>query len=84
MGMNIEHEILDKLASDMSKEIDYDILVSLLDWTKVELPTFDSRYHAVDIANWCTDNCIGEFMNSSVKFAFETPKDAEWFILRWL
>ena len=81
--MNLEHEMLDKLANDMAKEIDYDMLVDLLNWTKVELPPFDSRYHAVDIADWCTDNCTGKFMNFGVKFAFEKSKDAEWFILRW-
>ena len=81
--MNIQNEYLDKLADDMAKEIDYDILVNLLNWTRVELPPFDSRYQAVDIADWCTDNCTGKFMNFGVKFAFEKSKDAEWFILRW-
>ena len=81
--MNLEHEMLDKLANDMAKEIDYDLLVNLLKWTQVELPPFDSRYHAVDISDWCTDNCTGKFMNHGVKFAFEKSKDAEWFILRW-
>ena len=81
--MNIEHELLDKLSDDMAKEIDYDILVNLLNWTRVELPPFTDRYNAVDIADWCTDNCTGKFMNFGVKFAFEKSKDAEWFILRW-
>jgi hypothetical protein len=81
--MNIENEMLDKLADDMAKEIDYDMLSDLLNWTKVELPPFTDRYNAVDIADWCTDNCTGKFMNFGVKFAFEKSKDAEWFILRW-
>lgn len=81
--MNLENELLDKLADDMAKEIDYDMLVNMLNWIRVELPPFDSRYHAVDIAEWCTDNCTGKFMNFGVKFAFEKSKDAEWFILRW-
>ena len=81
--MNLQNEIIDKLADDMAKEIDYDMLVNLLNWTRVELPPFDSRYQAVDIANWCTENCTGKFMNFGVKFAFEKSKDAEWFILRW-
>ena len=81
--MNLEHEMLDKLADDMAKEIDYDMLVTLLNWTRVELPPFDSRYNAVDIADWCKDNCTGKFMNFGVKFAFEKSKDAAWFILRW-
>jgi hypothetical protein len=67
----------------MAKEIDYDILVNLLNWTRVELPPFTDRYNVVDIADWCTDNCTGKFMNFGVKFAFEKSKDAEWFILRW-
>jgi hypothetical protein len=81
--MNIQNEYLDKLGDDMSKEIDYEILADVLRWTKVELPPFDSRYNAVDIADWCNDNCTGKFMNFGVKFAFEKSKDAEWFILRW-
>ena len=83
MAINIEHKILDKLADDMAKEIDYDVLVDLLNWTRVELPPFNGRYNAVDIADWCTNNCTGKFMNFGVKFAFEKSKDAEWFILRW-
>jgi hypothetical protein len=81
--MRLEKIILDKLAEDVAKEIDYDMLVNLLNWTQVVLPPFDNRYHAVDIADWCTDNCTGKFMNFGVKFAFEKSKDAEWFILRW-
>lgn len=81
--MKLQEEILDKLADDMSKEIDYEVLADVLKWTKVELPPFDSRFNAVDIADWCTDNCTGKFINFGVKFAFEKTKDAEWFILRW-
>lgn len=81
--MMLETEVLTRIADDMAKEIDYNMLVDLLNWTRVELPPFDSRYSAVDIADWCTDNCTGKFMNFGVKFAFEKSKDAEWFILRW-
>jgi hypothetical protein len=81
--MNIQNEYLDKLADDMAKEMDYDIIVDCLGWTRVELLPFINRYNAVDIADWCTDNCTGKFKNFGVRFAFEKSKDAEWFILRW-
>jgi hypothetical protein len=81
--MNVEQEMLDKLSSDMAKEMDYEILVDALEYIRVELPPFNSRYHAVDIANWCTDNCTGNFRNYGVRFAFEKSSDAEWFILKW-
>lgn len=81
--MNIEHEFLDKLADDMAKEIDYQVLVEVLGWTKVELPPFDSNHTAVDITDWCHNTCQGKFINFGVKFAFQKAKDAEWFILRW-
>jgi len=81
--MNIEHEMMEKLSSDMAKEMDYDIIVDMLEYIRVELPPFDSRYHAVDIIDWCADNCTGKFMNYGVRFAFEKSKDAGWFILRW-
>ena len=81
--MGLEQDIIDKMSTDMAKEIDYDMLVDLLKWTRVDLPKFSSRHNAVDIADWCTDNCTGKFMNFGAKFAFEKSKDAEWFILRW-
>jgi len=81
--MNLEHEMMEKLSSDMAREMDFDIIVDMLEYIRVELPLFDSRYNAVDIADWCTDNCTGNFMNFGVRFAFEKSKDAEWFILRW-
>ncbi len=81
--MNIEQEMLDKLASDMAREMDYDIIIDALKYIRVELPPFDSRYHAVDIEDWCNNNCTGEYRNYGVKFAFEKAQDAEWFILRW-
>ncbi len=81
--MNSGQEMLDKLSSDMAKEMDYEILVDALEYIRVELPPFDSRYHAVDITDWCTDNCTGKFMNYGVRFAFEKSGDAEWFILKW-
>jgi hypothetical protein len=81
--MNIEQKMLDKLAGDMAKEMDYDIIVDMLEYVRVELPPFDSCYHAVDIKDWCNDNCTGKFRNYGVRFAFEKAQDAEWFILRW-
>lgn len=81
--MNVEQEMLDKLSSDMAKEMDYEIMVDALEYIRVELPPFNSGYHAVDIAEWCTDNCKGHFKNFGVRFAFEKSCDAEWFILKW-
>jgi hypothetical protein len=76
-------EIIDKLAEDMRKEMDYDVMVDMLEWTKVELPGFSSRYHSVDVVEWCHNNCTGKFINFGVRYAFEKTCDAEWFILRW-
>ena len=81
--MNVEQEMLDKLSSDMAKEMDHEILVDALKYIRVELPPFDSRYHVVDIVDWCTNNCTGKFKNFGVRFAFEKSCDAEWFILKW-
>ena len=65
--------MLDKLANDHG----------ILGWTFVVLPPFDTRYHAVDIVDWCTDNCTGEFKIFGIRFVLEKSCDAEWFILRW-
>lgn len=81
--MNVEHQLMNKVAEDMAKDIDYQILTDVLKWTKVELLPFESNYDAVDIVDWCHDNCQGKFINFGFKFAFAKAEDAEWFILRW-
>lgn len=77
------------MADEIQKEIDFDILASLLvgcGWTRVELPPFDSRYHAVDISDWVDANCgqRAEFKQYGRTYVFKDAKDATAFALKWL
>jgi hypothetical protein len=86
MLMNIEHEYLEKLSKDLADEIDFGVLTTLLvecGWTKVELPRFSSRFHAIDIDIWIEQNCSGYIKSFGSTFVFEKSKDATFFILRW-
>ena len=96
MSMNINtvskvlvDEIEDIMADEIQKEIDFDILASMLvgcGWTRVDLPPFDSRYHAIDISIWVEDNCgeRAEFKQFGRTYVFKDPKDATAFALKWL
>lgn len=78
---------MDKFAADISAEIDHDIICNLLvqaaDWVRVDMPTFDSRYQAVDMQDWALLNCAGKFRNFGTKFVFASVEDAVMFKLRW-
>lgn len=78
---------MDKFAADLSAEIDHDIVSNLLveaaGWVKVDMPTFDSRYRAVDMQDWALLNCAGKFRNFGAKFVFASVEDAVMFKLRW-
>lgn len=83
---DLEHEYIEKLAKDLADEIDFNVLTSLLvdgGWTKVALPRFSSRFHAIDIDIWIEQNCSGTVRSFGSTFVFEHPKDATFFILRW-
>ena len=84
---DIVNDILDTMANDVSKEIDFDCLVECLSscgWAMVDLPPFDSRYKVNDIVDWAYHHCDGEFKNFGVRFIFEDQKDATMFALKWL
>jgi len=84
--MTLEDEIADKLGSRMAKEIDREILWSMLEgmgWTRVMLPTLGSNKQAVDITMWIEENCKFAVEHSGRDFMFESQQDANWFKLRW-
>lgn len=85
--LDIAGDIMNKMAEDVAKEIDFDILVEQLSncgWSKVDLPPFDHRYKAVDIVDWAFHHCQGSFEHFGVRFIFEEKQDATLFALKWL
>lgn len=89
----VSYGVVDKIeaimADEIQKEIDFAILSDMLvacGWTRVELPPFDNRYHAVDISDWVNENCgkRAEFKQFGRTYVFEDAKDATAFALKWL
>jgi hypothetical protein len=86
MGMILEEEILDKAGKDMAREIDREVLWGLfegLGWTRFKISRLTDNNHAIDITNWLSDNCKGQFERNGAEFLFEDSKDAVLFMMRW-
>ena len=82
--MNIQQKIIDNAARDLAEHIDFnliaDLLVSECGWTKVE----SSRPVEKDILNWLKVNCKHHWKHRGDVVLFESVKDANWFILKWI
>jgi len=86
MAMTLEEEILNKAGKDMAREIDREILWGLFEgvgWTRFKISRLTDNNHAVDITNWLSDNCKGQFERDGAEFIFEDSKDAVLFMMRW-
>jgi hypothetical protein len=86
MDMTLEEELLDKAGKDMAREIDREILWGLFEgigWTRFKISRLTDNNHAVDITNWLSDNCKGQFERNGAEFLFEDSKDAVLFMMRW-
>lgn len=84
--MNLEEQIAEEAAKEMSAAMDFIVLADVLcrfGWTQVEIPRFVDNNHAVDIGYWLLDHCQGEYRRNGRTFLFEDSKDATMFILRW-
>ena len=81
---NLEEEITNSLAKEMSDSIDFGIISQIMcdinGWVKVEM-----FYHAMgEVDKWLKDNCRADYMRHRDQFIFEDGQDANWFKLRWL
>ncbi len=84
--MTLEEEIANKAASEMAREIDREVLWGLFEgigWTRFKISRLTDNNHAIDITNWLSDNCKGQFERNGAEFLFEDSKDAVLFMLRW-
>jgi len=83
---SLEQEIINGQAEQMSREVDREILWSMLQgmgWTRVMLPRLLDNMHAIDITYWLEGNCKNNYERSGRDFIFESQQDANWFKLRW-
>jgi hypothetical protein len=82
----LEQEMIEAKAKEMQTEIDREILWGLfegLGWTRFKISRLTDNNHAIDITNWLSDNCKGQFERNGAEFLFEDSKDAVLFMLRW-
>ena len=82
---SLEDEYSAIVAKEMQKEIDEAIMLDLLvdmGWVKVPF-YYHSREHSIDVKLWMADNCQGNVNRLCGHYAFEDPKDAAWFILKF-
>ena len=79
-------EVMQKLAEDMAREIDFDVLAHALEEsgrTRVEFDPFIYEKGPVLIAAWVSKYATGEWHNVGSKFVFERTEDASAAILQW-
>ena len=79
-------ESMDKLAKDVAREIDFDVLAHVLEesgWTRVEFDPFNYEKRPELIEAWARKYATGEWHNVGTKFVFERTEDASAAILQW-
>lgn len=84
--MNLEQEVMDRMATELKNEIDFQILASMLvelGWTQVVLrPMTHEQGLAID--NWVKTHCKSAVETLGLVWLFEDSKEANWFTLKWL
>jgi hypothetical protein len=79
-------QMMEVLADDIQREIDFDILSQALvesGWTRVEFEPFNYTKRSELIIDWVSKHATGDWSNVSTKFIFERAEDATAAILRW-
>jgi hypothetical protein len=85
--MNIEEELSNKLAKEISNEIDREVLWGMLidmGWHRVMISRLQDNLHAVDITMWLKENIKHHYKRDGRDFLFLNERDATLFILRWV
>lgn len=91
--INLEQVIYDTLATEIQKEIDANVINSLMmmywkeqGWHTVNIGKFQDNEHAVDITHWLAEQKLVEqkhYYRVGSEFIFKRSKDAMLFALRW-
>lgn len=86
MVMNLQDQILTKIAKEMQEAIDQDVMWNMLKaqgWTCVSISRFQDNKHAIDITYWLEEN-VKNYERNGRDFIFKSKKDAVNFILKWV
>lgn len=82
---NLQDIIVDELAVNFQKTVDYDILCDVMigfGHTVVEIDYHNDQKWS-DVMAWATKNCTGGYQEHLGKWLFELEKDAIMFKLKW-
>jgi hypothetical protein len=84
---SLQQQVVDDLAKDMSKSMDFEVLCDVLSrfgWTvlKIEYDP-DSGQAWNTVMNWAGDNFEDEFQEHAGTWLIESAKDATMFALKW-
>jgi hypothetical protein len=83
--MNLQDQLAERMASEIAKEIDFEVLASMLcelGWTRVVLKPMTWEQGAA-IDDWVSNYISGPFETMGLVWLFESSKDATMFILKW-
>ena len=84
---SFDDELVKTLMDEIQREMDEDIMRKVMlqnGWTEVKFH-YTNNKQAVDIKNWCSETFTkNQWQRLGGSFVFKDPKDAEWFLLRWL
>lgn len=84
--MNLQEQIVNDLGEKISKEIDFEILCSMLcqlGWSKIILSPMDMETSKA-IDEWTESNIKGAFETMGLVWIFEDSRDANWFAMKWM
>ena len=85
--MNLQGAIIDELAEEVQKTMDFNILCDVLSsfgWTVIEIDYNPvERQGWNDVVNWVDDNFSGGHKEHAGKWLIENAKDATMFSLKW-
>jgi hypothetical protein len=83
--MNLQDQLAERMASEIAKEIDFEVLASMLcelGWTRVVLKPMTWEQGAA-IDDWVSNYISRPFETMGLVWLFESSKDATMFILKW-
>lgn len=84
-GIDLEQEISDSLAKEITKEIDFGVMSSVLidmGWHKVKLDPMTWE-QSRDVDSWVKEYINGHFYTMGLVWLFKDQRDAVNFTLRW-
>ena len=91
---NIQDELLDRWAEQIARDVDKEIIESLLiedllrqGWTKAPVTwaqVFLKDMWSIETAVWCGKNATGDYKLLNGNWYFEQAKDATAFVLEWM